>query len=155
MSKVSETLVQSPKYKIKSYTMFTVFILVIIGFVLLVGVLGPDFFAIIFFLFIMAIPVLILFRDKFISILPSFLSNNLLEIDHSAEKKNTIKFNPSKYTKQVGLYIIIGILLIGAIVFLKKANDKIDEKKIIMKIMGGLICIVVAGSILLEVDYVV
>ena len=64
MSKVSETLVQSPKYKIKSYTMFTVFILVIIGFVLLVGVLGPDFFAIIFFLFIMAIPVLILFRDN-------------------------------------------------------------------------------------------
>ena len=155
MSKVSETLVQSPKYKIKSYTMFTVFILVIIGFVLLVGVLGPDFFAIIFFLFIMAIPILILFRDKFINILPSFLSNNLLEIDHSQDKKNTIKFNPSKYTKQVGLYIIITILLIGAIVFLKKANDKIDEKKIIMKIMGGLICIVVAGSILLEVDYIV
>tara|TARA_B110000967_G_C18854805_1_gene546600 strand:+ start:499 stop:966 length:468 start_codon:yes stop_codon:yes gene_type:complete len=155
MSKVSETLVQSPKYKIKSYTMFTVFILVIIGFVLLVGVLGPDFFAIIFFLFIMVIPVLILFRDKFINILPSFLSNNLLEIDHSPDKKNTIKFNPSKYTKQVGLYIIIVILLIGAIVFLKKANDKIDEKKIIMKIMGGLICIVVAGSILLEVDYIV
>jgi len=155
MSKVSETLVQPPKYKIKSYTMFTVFILVIIGFVLLVGVLGPDFFAIIFFLFIMVIPVLILFRDKFINILPSFLSNNLLEIDHSPDKKNTIKFNPSKYTKQVGLYIIIVILLIGAIVFLKKANDKIDEKKIIMKIMGGLICIVVAGSILLEVDYIV
>jgi hypothetical protein len=155
MSKVSETLVQSPNYKIKSYTMFTVFILVIIGFVLLVGVLGPDFFAIIFFLFIMAIPVLILFRNKFINILPSFLADNLLEIDHSKDKKNTIKFNPSKYTKQVGLYLIIVILLIGAIVFLKKGNDKLDEKKSIIKIMGALICIVTAGSILLEVDYIV
>jgi hypothetical protein len=155
MSKISETLVQSPNYKIKSYTMFTVFILLIIGFVLLVGVLGPDFFAIIFFLFIMAIPVLILFRDKFINILPSFISDNLLEIDHSTETKNKIQFNPSKYTKQVGLYLIIVILLIGAIVFLKKGHDKLDEKKSITKIMGGLICIVVAGSILLEVDYIV
>ena len=135
--------------------MFTVFILLIIGFVLLVGVLGPDFFAIIFFLFIMAIPVLILFRDKFINILPSFISDNLLEIDHSTETKNKIQFNPSKYTKQVGLYLIIVILLIGAIVFLKKGHDKLDEKKSITKIMGGLICIVVAGSILLEVDYIV
>jgi hypothetical protein len=155
MSKVSETLVESSKYKIKSYTMFTVFILLIIGFVLLVGVLGPDFFAIIFFLFIMAIPVLILFRNKFINLLPSFVSDNLLEIDHSTEKKNTIQFNPSKYTKQVGLYLIIVILLIGAIVFLKKGHDKLEVKKSIIKIMGALICIVIAGCILLEVDYIV
>ena len=155
MSKLSETLVESPKYKIKSYTMFTVFILLIIGVVLLVGVIGPDFFAIIFFLFIMVIPVLILFRDKFINILPNFISDNLLEIEHNTEKKNKIQFNPSKYTKQVGLYLIIVILLIGAIVFLKKGHDKLDEKKSIIKIMGGLICIVIAGSILLEVDYIV
>ena len=155
MSKVSETLVQSPNYRIKSYTMFTVLILVIIGFVLLVGVLGPDFFAILFFLFIMAIPVLILFRNKFINLLPNVISNNLLEIDHSTEKKNKIQFNPSKYTKQVGLYLIIVILLIGAIVFLKKGHDKLEVKKSIVKIMGGLICIVIAGSILLEVDYIV
>ena len=87
MSKVSETLVEPSKYKIKSYTMFTVLILVIIGFVLLVGVIGPDFFAILFFLFIMAIPVLILFRNKFIKLLPNFISNNLLEIDHREKKK--------------------------------------------------------------------
>ena len=154
MSKVSETLVEPSKYKIKSYTMFTVLILVIIGFVLLVGVIGPDFFAILFFLFIMAIPVLILFRNKFIKLLPNFISNNLLEIDHR-EKKNAIQFNPSKYTKQVGLYLIIIILLIGSIIFLKKGHDKLDEKKSIIKIMGGLVCIVIAGSILLEVDYIV
>jgi len=155
MSKVSETLVEPSKYKIKSYTMFTVFILLIIGFVLLVGVLGPDFFAILFFLFIMAIPVLILFRNKFINLLPNFISTNLLEIDHSTDKKNTIKFNPSKYTKQVGLYLIIVILLVGAIIFLKKGHDKLEVKKSIIKIMGGLVCIVIAGCILLEVDYIV
>ena len=155
MSKVSETLVQPPNYRIKSYTMFTVLILLIIGFVLLVGVIGPDFFAILFFLFIMAIPVFILFRNKFINLLPSVISNNLLEIDHGIDKKNKIQFNPSKYTKQVGLYLIIVILLIGAIVFLKKGHDKLEVKKSIVKIIGGLVCIVVAGSILLEVDYIV
>jgi hypothetical protein len=155
MSKVSETIVPPPQYKIKSYTMFTVLILLIIGFMLLVGKLGPDFFAIIFFLFIMGIPVLILFRDKFINILPEFLSSNLLEIDHNPNKQNTVKFNPSKYTKQVGLYIIIVVLLIGSIIFLKKGHDKITETKSIMKIMGGLICTVIAGCILLEVDYIV
>jgi hypothetical protein len=155
MSKVSETLVPPPQYKIKSYTMFTILILLIIGFVLLVGKLGPDFFAIIFFLFIMAIPVLILFRNKFINILPDFISSNLLEIDHSEDTQNKVQFNPSKYTKQVGLYIIIVILLIGTIVFLKKGHDKLDETKSIMKIMGGLVCTVIAGCILLEVDYIV
>jgi len=155
MSKVSETIVPPPQYKIKSYTMFTVLILLIIGFMLLVGKLGPDFFAIIFFLFIMGIPVLILFRDKFINILPEFLSSNLLEIDHNPNKQNKVQFNPSKYTKQVGLYIIIVVLLIGSIIFLKKGHDKITETKSIMKIMGGLICTVIAGCILLEVDSIV
>ena len=152
MSKVSETLVPPSQYKIKSYTMFTILLLLLIGFVLLVGKIGPDFFAIILFLFIIAIPVLILFRNKFINILPDFISSNLLEIDHSEDKQNKVQFNPSKYTKQVGLYIIIVILLIGSIVFLKKGHDKLDETKSLIKIMGGLVCTVIAGCILLEVD---
>ena len=53
------------------------------------------------------------------------------------------------------LYIIIVILLIGSIVFLKKGHDKLDETKSLIKIMGGLVCTVIAGCILLEVDYIV
>ena len=71
------------------------------------------------------------------------------------EKIDINQYLPAAIVWATNILLAIVILLIGAIVFLKKANDKIDEKKIIMKIMGGLICIVVAGSILLEVDYIV
>ena len=102
----------------------------------------------------MAIPVILLLRDKLINVLPEFLSSRLIEIDHSKEEKNKVAFNPSKYTKQVGLYIIVSILLIGGGVFLNKGNELLKEYKSIYKILGALVCGVMAGSILLEIDYI-
>ena len=102
----------------------------------------------------MAIPVILLLRDKLILVLPDFLSSRLIEIDHSEEEKNKVAFNPSKYTKQVGLYIIVSILLIGGGVFLNKGNELLKEYKSIYKILGALVCVVMAGSILLEIDYI-
>jgi Ni,Fe-hydrogenase I cytochrome b subunit len=151
---INETLKQNPEYRIKSYTMTIVLIVIVIGFILLVGAFGPDFFAILIFLIIMAIPVILLLRNKLINILPSFLSNNLLEIDHGDKQKQTVKYNPSKYTKQVGLYIMIVFMLIGSGLFLKKGNSEIEEWESLYKILGGLICLIIGGSILLEIDYI-
>ena len=157
---LSDTIKKDPKYRIKSYTILVIVIAVIIGFLLLVGRFGPDFFAILIFFVIMLIPVILLLRDKLSNILPSFISNSLLEIDHSEEKTKSLKFNPSKYTKQVGLYILIVILLIGSIIFIKKAGDGLrlkdekETKKVIFKILGALICTTISGIILLEIDYI-
>jgi len=151
---INETLKKNPEYRIKSYTMTLLLIVIIIGFVLLVGAFGPDFFAILIFLIIMAIPVILLLRNKLINVLPSFLSNNLLEIDHRDKQKNYVNYNTSKYTKQVGLYIMIVFMLIGAGLFLKKGNSEIEEWKSLYKILGGLICLIIGGSILLEIDYI-
>jgi hypothetical protein len=155
---LSDTIKQEPKYRIKSYTMVVVLIAIIIGFLLAVGRFGPDFFAILIFFVIMLIPVILLLRNKLVNILPTIISDNLLEIDHTEEKQYAVKFNPSRYTKQVGMYIMIVILLIGSLFFLKKSKDGLKDdkggKKIIYKILGGLVCTTIAGVILLEIDYV-
>ena len=149
-----ENATSNPRYRMKSYTMTIILVALIIGFIILVGIFGPDFFALFIFLLIMAIPVILLLRDKLILVLPDFLSSRLIEIDHSEEEKNKVAFNPSKYTKQVGLYIIVSILLIGGGVFLNKGNELLKEYKSIYKILGALVCVVMAGSILLEIDYI-
>jgi hypothetical protein len=155
---LSETIKQDPQYKIKSYTMVVILVTIIIGFLLAIGRFGPDFFAIIIFFVIMLIPVILLLRNKLVNVLPSIISDNLLEIDHSEEKQNSVKFNPTRYTKQLGMYIMIVILLIGSVFFLKKSMDGLKDNKIgreiIYKILGSLICTVIAGIILLEIDYV-
>jgi len=155
---LSETIKQEPKYRIKSYTMVVVLIAIIIGFLLAIGRFGPDFFAILIFFVIMLIPVVLLLRNKLANVLPTIISENLLEIDHSEEKQYNVKFNPSRYTKQVGMYIMIVILLVGAIFFLKKSRDGLKNEKegakSIYKILGGLVCSTIAGVILLEIDYV-
>tara|TARA_B100001142_G_C14100289_1_gene564942 strand:+ start:180 stop:662 length:483 start_codon:yes stop_codon:yes gene_type:complete len=156
--KLSESIKQQPQYRIKSYTMVVLLIAIIIGFLLAVGRFGPDFFAILIFFVIMLIPVILLLRNKLVNILPTIISDNLLEIDHTEEKQYDVKFNPSRYTKQVGMYIMIVILLIGSLFFLKKSKDGLKDdkegKKIIYKILGALVCTTIAGVILLEIDYV-
>ena len=155
---LSQTIKEEPEYKIKSYTVVVVLVSIIIGFLLAIGRFGPDFFAIIVFFVIMLIPVVLLLRNKLVHILPTIISDNLLEIDHSEEKQHKIAFNPSRYTKQVGMYIMIVILIIGALFFILKSKNSLDDekigKKVIYKILGGLLCTVIAGVILLEIDYV-
>jgi hypothetical protein len=151
---ISENSVLSQNYKIKSYTLMAVLMLLVLGVLFMVGQFGPDFFALLIFLIIMFVPVILLLKDRLIPILPSFISDNLLEIDHVNEEKNNINFNTSKYTKELGLYIMIVVFLIGSVVFLKKGYNNIDDHKSIYKILGSLACIIISGVILLEVDYV-
>ena len=102
----------------------------------------------------MFIPVILLLKDKLIPILPKLISDNLLEIDHKETEVNKINYSVSKYIKELGLYIMISVMLIGSLVFLKTGNDNLDTQSSIYKILGSLVCIIIGGIILLEVDYV-
>ena len=151
---ISETFTLSNNYKIKSYTLMVILLLLILGVLFMVGQFGPDFFALLIFLIIMFIPVILLLKDKLIPILPKLISDNLLEIDHKEPEVNKINYSVSKYIKELGLYIMISVMLIGSLVFLKTGNDNIDNQSSIYKILGSLVCIIIGGIILLEVDYV-
>ena len=151
---ISETFTLSNNYKIKSYTLMVILILLILGVLFMVGQFGPDFFALLIFLIIMFIPVILLLKDKLIPILPKLISDNLLEIDHKETEVNKINYSVSKYIKELGLYIMISVMLIGSLVFLKTGNDNLDTQSSIYKILGSLVCIIIGGIILLEVDYV-
>jgi len=176
--KISETMKDESDYRIKSYTLLVILIAIIIGCLFMVGRLGPDFFAIIAFLVIMSFPILIIFRKKIVNILPNIISDNLFEVNHDEEPKNNINYNVSKLMKQIGLYVIISILLIGSIFFInkgykiishsdvKKSNVNVkDFKKLfsddymtkeypkaIYKILGALLFTTISGIIILEID---
>ena len=155
---VKSIIQDNPTYRFKSYT--AVIILVLLGFcfLIMVGTLGPDVFGLAIFSVIIALPVIILFRHKFISFLPSVISDNLLEIDHDIEKrkqlKATIKFNVSKLAKEIAIYIIIVLLIIGGCLQLKSANDSLPEKKTIVKILGAFLCFTIGGIAILDLDTV-
>ena len=152
---ISQELRKNPSYRIKSYTMFFVCLLLIFGTVFMIGTFGPDFFAFLVFIIIFLIPVLLLFKNKFIHILPSFIGDSLLDIDHENKPKRKIKFSVSQYTKEVGLYIMIGILLIGAGLLLNDGYKTIDQEEHIeslKKIMGSFVCVTIAGILILEMD---
>ena len=150
--KISSNLRQNSRYKIKSYTFVTIFILLIIGLLLLIGNFGPDLFALLIFFAIMSIPMLLLFRNKLIGLLPSAIADSLIEIDHQEEAKRKLTFNMTRYMRELGLYIMAAIFLIGSCIFIYKANKEITNKKNIIKIIGGLICASIAGVIILEIE---
>ena len=176
--KISETIKDNPEYRIKSYTLLVISIAIMIGCIFMVGRLGPDFFAIIAFLFIMSFPIIIIFRKKIVNILPNIISDNLFEVNHDVEIKKNINYDLSKLMKQIGFYIIIVILLIGSIFFIHKGYKIIshsdvekssvnvqDFKKLfsdeymtkqypkaIYKILGALLFTTISGIIILELD---
>ena len=150
--KLSEHLIKNQEYKIKSYTFMTILILIVIGFIFMIGMFGPDFFALTIFLFIFSIPVILLFKQKIANILPKFVSDKLLEIDDGVAPKRNIKFNISTYVKEIAHYIIICVILIGSGIFLKKSNSDFTDNKCIYKIFGALILTIISGIILLEIN---
>lgn len=146
-------LKNSPGKRFKSYTIGVIFILIIIGCVFSIGIIGSDFFALLVFLMIISIPVLILFRKKLLNILPNFISNSLLEIDDE-EKNDSIKlkFSISKWVKETGIYFTIILLFITAAILIVDFRNKLEEKKTLYKIIGGVICIVLSGMLLIDID---
>lgn len=155
-NKVQSILKNNPTHRFKSYT--AVIILVLLGFcfIVMVGSIGPDMFGLVIFSIIIALPVIILFRHKFASILPEVISNNLLEIDHELDKerelKAKLKFTISKLVKEVAIYIIISLLLLGGCLLLKQSNDELGEKKTFIKIIGAFLCFSIGGIMLLDMD---
>ena len=175
--KIASSLKDNEIYRIKSYTILFVVILIVVGCLLMVGKLGPDFFAIILFLFIMMIPIILIFKDKLIDILPDFVSDNLFEVDNTNDTTK-IEYNLSKMMTQIGLYVSIIILCIGSGFFLYKGHTIISDEKVksaninvrdlkkpftdeymtkeypkaLYKILGSLFFITVSGIIILEID---
>jgi len=144
---------KSPGKRFKSYTIGVIFTLIIIGCIFFIGTIGSDFFALLIFLLIISIPILILFRKKLLNILPDFLSSSLLEIDNE-EKNESLnpKFSISKWVKEAGIYITIVLLVITSIILLIDFRKKLNEKKTLYKILGGLLCVVFSGMLLLDIE---
>lgn len=149
---ISQELRKNPTYRIKSYTMLLVCLLLLFGTIFMIGTFGPDFFALLIFLLIFSIPVILLLRNKLVHILPSFIGDSLLEIDHDSKPKRKITYSISQYAKEIGLYIMIIILLIGAFFLLRDGYRILHEKESIKKILGSMLCVTIAGVILLEID---
>ena len=106
-------------------------------------------------MFIVLVPVIIIFRKNLVSILPKPISDNLLEIDaKNEENKKKRRYQPSKIVREIGMYILVTVLLIGAVFQLYITKKAIKEKKALYTIFGALCCIIIAGVIIFEFDYI-
>lgn len=143
---------QNPKYKIKSMLTFILLILIIIGIIIFMGTIIPEFFVFIIFLIVFSLPVIILLRKRIYDIVPSFIKNSLLEIDQRDEENVTQNFSISKKYKQILVLVFCSILFIGSLNYLKKFNKQIAERKSITKFLGSFVCIIIAGISMLEIE---
>ena len=142
----------NPKYKIKSVLTIIVLLLILIGVIIFMGSIIPEFFVFIIFLLILSLPIILLLRQKIYDFVPTFIKNSLLEIDHSDGEENTENFNISKKYKQILTLIFVSLLFIGSINYLRKFSKKIGEKKSITKFLGSFVCILIAGITLLDIE---
>lgn len=139
----------TPKYRIKSYIYFVLLILILLIVFVLLGGIGNDFFGLMVFLFIMLMPVLLLFRNRLPSLMPDFLADSIYEIDNRPENELT-GYNISQKNKEYGMLFGIVVLIIGAIALIADYRKNIGDKMIFFKIMGSVFCLIVAGIILGE-----
>lgn len=147
-----ESSKKTTKMKFKSYVSVVVIVLLFFLFVYMLGRIGPDFFAMVVFLFVISIPVLVLLRHKLVGLLPTPFVNNLLEIDADLDNENNRKYSITLFTKQVGMYIIIGALCIQSILLLNNAKTNLSKRDTIYKILGSAVSLIIAGIIILEIS---
>ena len=159
-NKIKSIIKNNPTHRFKSYTAVIILVLLVFCFIVMVGSIGPDMFGLVIFSIIIALPVIILFRHKFVSILPEVISNNLLEIDHELDKERNLKaqlkakFTVSKLVKEVAVYIIIVLLILGGCLLLKTSHDELEEGKTIIKILGAFLCFAIGGIMVLDMDMI-
>jgi hypothetical protein len=155
--KISEYLKDNPTHRFKSYTIVIVFIVIILGLVFLTGAYGPDFFGFVIFIVIVSFPVLILFKYKLVSILPKSLSDKIIDMDYDDTKQieldvNIKKFRTPKLVKEILVYVVIILLMVGSILLMKKAHEEYILKSSVIYILGSLVCLIIAGITLLDID---
>lgn len=155
--KISEYLKKNPTQRFKSYTILIVFVLIFLGIIFLSGKIGPDIFGLVLFFAIVSLPILIIFRFKLASILPSVMADNILEIDHDDSKKRELKirFDIPLILKQIMTYIVIILLLIGSIVLLYVSNNELITKESVIYILGAFVTQAIAGVIIMNFDELV
>ena len=146
-----ESSKKSHKMKFKSYVSVAVLTLLFLLFIFMLGRIGPDFFAIVIFLFVISIPIIILLRHKLAGLLPKAISDNLLEIDADLDESEGRKYSISLYTKQAGMYIIVAALCIQSVILLNNAKKNLAKRETVYKILGSAVSLIIAGIIVLEV----
>ena len=137
---------ESKSYRIKSYVMFLIIIAIIFLFLLFLGSFGNDLFGLIVFLAIFSIPVILIFRNQLPSVLPDFIKDSLFEIDNSEDTQPI--YNVNKRTTEMANLFGVVVLLIGSIVLIIKYRKQIEDPMTFYKIMGSMICLVFAGTML-------
>ena len=151
--KISEYQTGSKRYKIKSFIIFAILILLFLGLITFIGKIGHDFFAVFIFLLIMIIPVIILLRNKLGSVLPKFLKNSLLEIDNEIENNQSeLSYNINVYWYEIGMYSSCIGLIIGAMFIMNISRNNISDSFTFVRIIGTMLLIIVAVVILEKVS---
>ena len=137
LSEFRKVTVESGASRMRSYTIVTIFVLILIGIVFLSGKLQRDIYPFLVFIFLMSVPLIVIFRRHIYEILPLKVSE--LEDLTEGEKAATTQSN-SQFTKDLLSTGSIGLLNMFAILML------VTKGKTFMGIMLASISAIAAGS---------
>ena len=145
LNQYRKNTVDSPLEKTKSNIIGFVFILIFIGFIFLTAKYNNNVVAFLIFLFIISIPLIIIYRRQITKLLPIKLSDDIADTVSDAGK-SVDHIGNSKGLKQILTIIIIIICQIVAVIVLRKHRKKF------VGIMMALGFLIIAGVLTTELD---
>lgn len=148
---------------IKYHVFIIMLIIIIVGFLVIVGKFGSNGVAFFIFIIFLLIPVIVMYRNSLPDYIPgplrALISDNI--VPSKAEKKKNLQV--SKITKQIFIVVSIVLLIIGCVILLSNISPDLQmgvEKEIslendtLTKIMATLTCAIIAGILVLKLPYI-
>jgi hypothetical protein len=161
--KLNEVVDNKGEIKMIKHNVFlVVFFILIIGFLFIIGKFGQDGLAFFIFIIFLMVPVIVMYRNKLPRYIPYPLRSLFKDDDLAEPKDNIIKNkNVSKLSKQIFIIIAITLLLIGSIILILSMNGdlRVDipadisiKNGTLSKIFSALICLIIAGILVVKLD---
>jgi len=147
LNQYRKSTVESPLEKTKSNIIGFVFILIFIGFIFLTAKYSNNVLAFVIFLFLVSIPLIIIYRREITKLLPIKLSDDIAD-KVSDTGKSLDNVGSSKGAKQLLAIFIIIVCQITSIIILKNK----DNRKKFVGIMMAVGFLIIAGVITTELD---
>lgn len=144
---------------IKYHVFIILLILLVLGFLIIVGKFGSNGLAFFIFIIFLLIPVIVMYRNDLPDYIPGPLRALISDtvVKSKSQKKKALQV--SKVTKQIFIVVSIVLLIIGCIILLSNISPdlKMDMEKDVSlendtftKIMATLACAIIAGILVLK-----
>lgn len=145
---------------IRYHVLIIIIILLIVGFLFMVGKFGSDGLAFFIFIIFLSVPVLVMYRNQLPEYIPAPLRDFVRDKDHETGgvRRNV---TVSKIIKQMFCIVCIILLLIGCVILILNIRPDLAmdvkhevsiENDTFTKIITGVMCTTIAGILIIKLS---